>query len=172
VQPLIDLAPGTETSRLASSFADRLRQAAVADEDGRRTFFALKATVFLVEFDTDLSATLRFDHGRLTIHEGTIGMPSVTFGGPRRALESLDRIRFSELPTAMLGKRRRPGFLDESRGSTPPPSDSGPSSWRPLPKMQLRELLELFASGDLKIYGLVSHPRTVARFLRLLKKAD
>ena len=33
----------------------------------------------------------------------------------------------------------------------------------------LRELLSLFADGELKIYGLYAHPRTVVRFFRLIR---
>jgi hypothetical protein len=51
-------------------------------------------------------------------------------------------------------------FGRDARQSSPPPSQRG--------RVDARELLRLYAKKELKIYGLVAHPRTVVRFLRLL----
>ncbi len=126
------------------------------------SFVAMKATVFVVDFDSGDAATLRFDHGRLTLHEGTIGMPTVTFGGPRNALLSLDRVKLGDLPRALLGTPARVSMADDARRSSPPPSN------RRGPKLELRELLRLFSQKELRVYGLWSHPRTTVRFLRLV----
>ena len=159
MDPIVDLAPGTDESPLAPYFAERVRSAVVTPKL-RRTFFSLKAAIFAVDFDSGSSVTLRFDHGRLTIHEGSIGIPSVTFGGPLRALLSLHLLRPSEIFKSLGGKRDRTlAFGKDARQSTPPPHRG---------RVDAAELMRLFVSKELKIYGLVAHPRTVYRFLGLL----
>lgn len=166
MEPIVDLAPLAESSPLAVHFAQRIKEGLV-EPTRRRTFMALRATVFLVDFDSGDAVSLRFDHGRLTVHEGTIGLPSVTFGAPLRALMSLDQLRLSSLPRALLGRDEPPvGLVEPTSGSIPPPG--GPASSRRGARLGARELLALYARGDLRIYGLVRHPRTVARFLRLV----
>lgn len=168
MEPIIDLAPGADSSSLAQSFADRIKRA--LDHAGkRRSFLALKATVFVVDFDSGETVSFRFDHGRLTVHEGPIGVPSVTFGGPRAALEGLSHVRLVELPRALLGARRRPVSLvdtAEGRPASPPPSSPPPSArGRSIDTMALTRL---YFQKELRVYGLVSHPRTVIRFLGLI----
>ncbi len=162
MNPIVDLAPGADTSVIARYFADRIREA-IEKPRLLASFVAMKATVFVVDFDSGEAATLRFDHGRLTLHEGTIGMPTVTFGGPRNALLSLDRVRLGDLPQALLGSSPRVSFTDDARRSTPPPASS-----RRGPRLELREILRLFSQKELRVYGLWSHPRTTVRFLRLV----
>ncbi|NUP07886.1 MAG: hypothetical protein HOW73_17710 [Polyangiaceae bacterium] len=169
MEPIVDLAPGAESSILARFFAERVREN-VKQPKRRLSFFSMKSTIFVVDFDSGQATTLRFDHGRLTLHEGTIGLPSVTIGGPLRALLGLDRIRLADLPGAILGRPTAVSLVDrtETRGSTPPPSQ-GPSSTRAQHRADLAEILRLLARGELKIYGLSAHPRTVVRFLRLIR---
>lgn len=162
MNPIVDLAPGADTSPIARYFADRIREA-IAEPRLLASFVAMKATVFVVDFDSGDAATLRFDHGRLTLHEGTIGMPTVTFGGPRNALLSLDRVKLGSLPQAIWGSTERVSMADDARRSSPPPA-----STRRGPKLELRELLRLFSQKELRVYGLWSHPRTTVRFLRLV----
>lgn len=169
MDPIVDLAPGADESVLARFFSERVRDT-VRNAKRRATFFSLKATIFVVDFDSGSATTLRFDHGRLTIHDGTIGMPSVTIGGPLHALLSLDRIRFADIPRALFGKRFADVALVEgadNRPSSPPPSSVRRSQPR---RADAAELLSLFGSGEIKIYGLLSHPRTVIRFLRIISE--
>jgi hypothetical protein len=175
LQPFVDLAPGADSSVLAQFYAERVREN-VTTPRGRAAFFSLKATIFVVDFDSGHATTLRFDHGRLTLHEGTIGMPSVTFGGPRLALLSLDRLRLRALPAALFGRETPEISLvdrEETRPSSPPPSlRSGPPSPRRGVKLTLRELVQLYLRGELRIYGLAAHPRTVSKFLRLVSSSS
>jgi hypothetical protein len=169
LDPIVDLAPGADDSLLAQFFAERIK-ARVEEPSARRSFLALKSTIFVVDFDSGETISLRFDHGRLTVHEGPIGIPSVTFGGPRRALESLDRVHLGELPGALLGSKRQGVSLvetTEGRTSSPPPS-SPPPSGRPR-KLDVADLARLFAKKELRVYGLLSHPRTVFRFLKIVR---
>lgn len=166
MEPIIDLAPGADSSALAQHFADRIK-GALDVPNRRRSFLALKATIFLVDFDSGETVSFRFDHGRLTVHEGPIGIPSVTFGGPRAALESLERMRLSDLPSAIVGWRRSPVSLVDSREGRPSSPPPGPASVRPR-ALDLAGLTRLYLQKELRIYGLFSHPRTIVRFLGLL----
>jgi hypothetical protein len=99
-------------------------------------------------------------------------MPSVTFGGPRLALLSLDRLRLRALPAALFGREPPEVSLvdrQETRPSSPPPSNrSGPPSAKRGEKLALRALVRLYVRGELRIYGLAAHPRMVSKFLRLV----
>ena len=167
MEPLVDIVPLAESSPLARHYADRIRKN-LSDKSNHRRFFALKSTVFLVDFDSGDAVTFRFDHGRLTLHDGTIGMPSVTFGGPLKALMSLDRVSFANLKEVALGQSADPSLVDsDDRKSVPPPASSRRPALRE--RVSLFEVLNLFRRGELKVYGLWRHPRTVARFLRLIR---
>ncbi len=167
MDPIVDLAPGADSSPLAQQFASRIKRN-VEDPRLRRAFFALKATIFLVDFDAGETISLRFDHGRLTAHEGPIGVPSVTFGGPRVALDSLERARLRDLPAALLGMRRAPVSLVETRDGRP----SSPPPGQPEVRLDVAGLGRLLLNKELRVYGIVSHPRTVYRFLQLVAAPD
>jgi len=145
VDPIIDLAPGAESNPLAVELADRIRDNIARAPRKRADFRALRGSVLMVAQDLGESLTLRFDHGRLTIHDGAVGIPSVTFCGDLTALRRLEDMpvsRWLRLPVA--GPLRREG------------------------RETFRYLLGLFARGDLTVYGLVAHPRTVVFLLRIL----
>jgi hypothetical protein len=169
VEPLVDIVPLAESSALARHYADRIRRN-LADRESHRRFLALKSTVFLVDFDSGDAITLRFDHGRLTLHDGTIGVPDVTFGGPLHALLGLDRVTLQNLMEVVLRRDVASSALvdtDDRRSTPPPASNRRPTFTRE--RASLREVIRLFRAGELRIYGLYRHPRTVARFLRLIR---
>jgi hypothetical protein len=170
VEPLVDIVPLAESSALARHYADRIRSN-LADRSNHRRFLALKSTIFLVDFDSGDAITLRFDHGRLTLHDGTIGVPNVTFGGPLHALLGLDRVSIANLTDVVLRRDVEASTLvdtDDRRSSPPPASNRRPAAFR-RERASLREIIELFRTGELRIYGLYRHPRTVSRFLRLIR---
>lgn len=143
MEPIIDLAPGAEENALAVRFANTLRDNLQRHRHKAQVFRALRGSVQLVPFDTGDALTLRFDLGRLTIHDGSIGIPSVTIGGPSAALERLDEVPMSRwlrvpFPTSQPGRKT------------------------------LVDLARSLARGEIKIYGLWSHPRMVARLLSVL----
>ncbi|HTN88327.1 MAG TPA: hypothetical protein VL242_31820 [Sorangium sp.] len=147
MEPIIDLAPGAEENPLAALFGRLIREHLA--RDGRRAadFRALRGSVLVVAQDTGTSMTMRFDHGRLTIHDGAIGIPSVTFCGDEAALQKLPDVAFHRWPSLP-----KVGVLHRRQ--------SGP----------LRELARLVASGELKVYGLVAHPRLILTLLRVLSR--
>lgn len=164
LEPLIDLAPGAEDNPLALRLVSLIRESIESDPGRRRSFLALKSTVLVVPFDTGDALTLRFDLGRLAVHDGNIGIPSVTLGVPSADLSALAELRlprFDDLGE-MVAKFR--GGTERAREATMPP----PSSRRPSRRKTITEAARLFASGEVKVYGLWAHPRTVYRFLRLL----
>lgn len=139
MEPIIDLAPGAEDNVLAVELADRIRQNLARRREVLADFRSLRASILMVAQDLAESFTLRFDHGRLTVHDGGVGIPSVTFCGDADALR-----RLSDFPLTRWLRLPAPGK----------------ESWT--------VLASLFSGGDFKVYGLAAHPRTVVHLLRLL----
>ena len=140
----VALAPGADDNPLATWLAERVASNVRESAPAERDFFALRAAVVLVAPDRRLQTTLRFDHGYLTVHDGMIGVPDVTFCADLPILEALTRLRLGDLgrwPLPRLGK----GSL---------------RAWR--------EALAELLGGELKIYGLWGHLRMVLRVLRVL----
>lgn len=145
VDPIIDLAPGAEDNALAVEIADKIRENLARRPDAPADFRALRASVLVVAQDLGESFTLRFDHGRLTVHDGGVGIPSMTLCGDADALR-----RLSDFPlTRWLRIPALGPFAPEGR-----------ETWR--------LLASLFAQGEFKVYGLLAHPRTMIHLLRLL----
>ncbi|MEM1029451.1 MAG: hypothetical protein AAF928_02765 [Myxococcota bacterium] len=139
MEPHIAFAPGAEDNELAVWATDRIAATVGRVEAARRDFFALRAAVALVAPDERAQVTLRFDHGYLTAHDGIIGVPDTTLCADESVLRSVGDLPFTR------------------RGRLP---DLRRHAWRVLSL----EILE----GDLKVYGLLAHPRLVLRLLRLL----
>lgn len=142
---MIDLAHGAEDHPLASLFADRIRQNASHDVARGKAFRSLRAIVQFVPFETGEALTLRFDHGRLTVHEGSVGVPTVTVGGPLEVLLRLPDVELQGIVPSFRGREERDFTV-------------------------LRALGRHLARKELEVYGLFSHPRTVVRVLRLLAR--
>jgi hypothetical protein len=145
--PLIDLAPGAEENPVAVELMERIRDNLAASPRKQADFRALRGAVLMVAQDLGEALTLRFDHGRLTIHDGTVGIPSVTFCGDLAALREL--VELPILPFVRLPLPRP--FGGEGRDA-------------------FKHLALRLARGDLKVYGLAAHPRTVVFLLRVLSR--
>jgi len=143
VEPIIDLAPGAEENSLAVRLSEIIRANLAIKPHKTKDFRALRGGVLVVPQDTGEPLTMRFDLGRLTLHEGAIGVPAVTFCADERVL-----LRLCDLPFTRIFKL--------------------PIALEPKGRETLRGVLSTFSRGDLKIYGLTSHPRFVLRFLRIL----
>ncbi len=156
MDPIIDLAPGAEDNPLAVEIAGRIRASVAQDRRKAADFRAMRASVLMVAEDMGESFTLRFDHGRLTVHDGGVGIPSVTFCGEADALRRLADFpltRWLRLPS--LG-----AFAKRLGGASAGATREARETWR--------LLLGMLVRGDLKVYGLMAHPRTVVLLLRLL----
>lgn len=146
MEPSIALAVGAEDNAIATWAASLIEDNLRRYPKSRKDFFAMRAAVAMVAPDRRLSATLRFDLGQLTVHDGMIGVPDVTLCADYDVL-----VGVVGLPLSRLLRLPLPGpSILTSRGA----------AWRET----ARELL----SGELKIYGLLAHPILVTRLLRML----
>jgi hypothetical protein len=145
VEPIIDLAPGAEDNPLAVRIAERIRRNLADKPKKMADFRALRGSVLMVAQDTGTSLTMRFDHGRLTLHDGTIGIPSATLCGDEEVLLGLSHVGVSR----WLGV---PAMIPRASGDRATLWDVGRS----------------MAEGRLTIYGLLVHPRLLLFLLRVL----
>jgi hypothetical protein len=144
VELVVDLAPGAEDNPLAEMLAGVVRSN-VQHERQRREFDRLRGSVAVVADDAGTALTLRFDFGRLTVHDGLVGVPDVTIRGNIEDFETLTRLPFG------------------SRFGVPLPArDDGDG------KQALRTVFLRLRGRKLKIYGLVFHAPLVLRLLRVL----
>jgi hypothetical protein len=144
--PVIDLAPGAEAQPLARELFELVRSNVTRDSKKREAFERLRGAVAIVADDFGTALTLRFDFGRLVVHEGLIGVPDVTIRGSTKLLGCLGDLRSRTFPGLAAGILRE--------GVTRATFDDA--------------ILE--DAGDLKIYGLVAHPVFVHRLLRVLSR--
>jgi hypothetical protein len=145
LDPIVDLAPGAEENDLATFFADALRHNLRTSPRAQKSFAAMRATVQFVAVDTAQAVTMRFDHGRVTIHEGSIGIPAITFCGDREGLVALTSVPL----VPWLG--------------VPVPNPTQRRDWA-----ALRDLYRRLSERRMIIYGFFSHARLVTRVLRAL----
>ena len=145
MEPVIDLSPGAEHDPLARSFAEIVR-ANVARDWQKSEFTRLRGSAAIVADDAGTALTLRFDFGRLTIHEGLVGTPDITIRGTTNELEALTRLRFGTPLKLPVGSE-----------------NGGPA--------ELISVLRALRTRRLKIYGLTFHPRFVVRLLRVLSRS-
>jgi len=147
MDPIIDLAPGAEHNPLAARYARALRDNLRDCPRKVRSFRSIRGAFRIVPFDSGDALTMRFDLGRVTIHDGHVGIPSVTIGGPSEALARLD-----ELPISTPLRLPLPHIKDRSG------------------RKLMKHLAILLVGGELKVYGLLSHPRMLMRVLRVLSR--
>ena len=142
----VTLAVGAEDNELSVWVRDTISRNLDVNPLAQRDFDAMRAAVAMVAPNRRLQTTLRFDHGHLAIHDGMLGVPDLTFCADYdllRSIENLPLTRFGRLPL-------------------PPLSRSRASSWR-------NSAMDVL-TGELKIYGLLQHPRLVTRVLRVLSR--
>lgn len=140
--PIIDVAPRAQENPLAVRLASLVRDNLDRLPHKRRDFDALRGSVAVVADDTRDATTLRFDHGRLTIHDGIVGVPDVTVGGTEATILGLANLRIS----------KRTGFVSLDRGGL----------------SEARALASSLRSGKLRVYGLALRLPLVVRLLRVL----
>jgi hypothetical protein len=143
---VVDLAPGAEHDPLAKRFAEIVRRN-LGNAWQEREFLRLRGSAAVFADDAGTALTLRFDFGRLTVHEGVVGIPDVTIRGPMHEIEALTRLPFP-------GLRRVPSVLSDR--------DS---------RAAIGDVVRALKGRSLKIYGLLFHARFVVRLLRVLSSA-
>jgi hypothetical protein len=141
----IELAPGAEENGLASMLADLVRQNLEAKPQKKADFDALKGSVAIVADDADVSLTLRFDSGALTIHDGIVGIPDVTIRGSSDTILAL-----SNMP--LMTKLGLP---------IPHPRDKEAVK-------TVRGVMDAMREGKFHIYGLAFHLPLLMRLTRVM----
>jgi hypothetical protein len=145
----VQLAPGAEENGLATMLAELVRQNLDAKPHKKNDFDAvcrLAGNVSIVADDADVALTLRFERGgKLTIHDGIVGIPDVTIRGPSDAIMAL-----SNMPLATpLG--------------LPIPSPRDHESVR-----SVRTVLGAMRAGKLHVYGMAFHLPLVMKLTRVM----
>lgn len=146
MEPVVDLGPGADKNPLARVLADLVRTNARRAAQ-RRELERLRGSVAVVADDAGSALTLRFDFGRLTVHEGIVGVPDVTLRGRSADVEAL-----ADLP-----------FKTRLRLPLPAPGDAEG-------RRAVAVLWSALRGKRIKIYGLLSHPRLVFGLLRVLAR--
>jgi hypothetical protein len=73
----ITLAAGAGENGLAVMLADLLRQNLESKPQKARDMEAMTGRIALLAEDAEVALTLRFDHGKLTVYDGVVGVPDV-----------------------------------------------------------------------------------------------
>ena len=114
------LAPGAEDNGLCGMLADLVRQNLESKPHKRRDFDALHGTVGIVAEDAEVALTLRFDGGKLTLHDGIVGVPDVTIRGTADSIVAMSNVPLTRgLPVARRkdhdGKKVVDGMMRQMR---------------------------------------------------------
>jgi hypothetical protein len=143
--PSIELAPGADDNGLATMLADLVRQNLDAKPHKKADFDALAGSVCIVADDAEVALTLRFDGGRLTIHDGIVGIPDVTIRGCADTILAL-----SNMPlTTPLGL------------PFPDPRDKEALA-------VVRSVVQAMRGGRFHIYGMAFHLPLLMRLTRVM----
>lgn len=150
MEPIIDLAPGAEDNPLAVELVEQVRRNVAGSSKKNRDFRTLRGSVLIVAQDTQSVLTMRFDHGRLTVHEGAVGIPSVTLCGDEQVLRGLTRLRLSSW-------LRFPKVVSRTARA-----DGATGLW---------DFARAMTEQRLTVYGLFTHPRLVLCLMRVVSAA-
>jgi hypothetical protein len=144
--PDVKLAPGAEENGLAMMLADLVRQNLEAKPHKQGDFEALRGSVAIVADDADVALTMRFERGgKLTIHDGIVGIPDVTIRGPSDAVLAL-----SNMPLATRLGLPIPHPRDHEAVKT------------------VRLVMGAMREGKLHVYGMAFHLPLVMKLTRVM----
>lgn len=135
----IQLGPGADENGFALMLSQLIAQNLDDHPEKQRDFDRLSARIALVVEDAEVSVTLRFDAGRLTIHDGIVGIPDVTI---RAGSDDVTRMSLMELVPRLR--------VPNPRGEV------------------TREILRASRDGRIKMYGALANIPTVLRLTRVL----
>lgn len=136
--PQVELAPGSGGA-MTAIMAQLLRDNLADRVEKRRDCAAIRGRVAIIAEDIDSSVTLHFEAGRVTVHDGIVGIPDLSVRGPSDLILELSRLQL------------------QSYLRLPDPFSATAKS-----------LFEAMRSGRLKVHGAWSHLPTALRLTRLL----
>ena len=146
MSPDVQLAPNASENGLAKMLADLVRQNIEAKPHKKAAFDGLDGSIAIVAEDVEMALTLQFERGgKLTIHDGIVGIVDVTIRGASEAIMAL-----SNLPLA-------------TRLGLPIP--------RPRDQEAVRSIVTVANSvreGRLHIHGLVFHLPLLMKLTRVM----
>ena len=146
MQPSIELAPGAQDNGLALMLSDLVRQNLAAKPHKQVDFeelARLAGSIAIVADDADVALTLRFEEGKLKIHDGIVGIPDVTIRGDSDTILAL-----SNMPLTR-------------RLALPLPRDKEGL-------MLLRSVVSALRGGRFHIYGGLLNLKLVTRLSRVM----
>ena len=135
----ITIAEGSENNGFALMLCQMLQQNLDDHRHKRRDFDRLLGRVAIVVEDAKVSVTLHFESGKLTLHDGIVGIPDVTI---RANSEDVMKMSLVELLP-------RVGLPD-------------------LRKESAREVFKATQSGRVRMYGALSNLPMVVRLTRVM----
>jgi hypothetical protein len=142
----ISLAPGAEDNGLAIMLAQLVRENIQEKPSKKETFEELAGAIAIVADDAGVALTMRFERGgRLTIHDGIVGVPQVTIRGSGELIMAL-----SNMPLATRWGLPIPDPRDRDAVSV------------------VLSVLRGVRRGDLHFHGAVFHPGLVAKLSRIM----
>jgi hypothetical protein len=142
----VTLAPGAEENGLAMMLRDLVQQNLEAKPHKKGDFAALRGSVSIVADDADVALTMRFERGgKLTIHDGIVGIPDVTIRGPSEAVLAL-----SNMPLATPLGLPIPDPRDREAVKT------------------VRTVMGAMREGKLHVYGMAFHLPLVMRLTKVM----
>jgi len=138
-EPVVDLGPGAEEHGFALMLSDLIRQNLEDHPGKKRDFARLAGRVAIVVEDAGVSVTLRFDAGRLTVHDGIVGIPDVTI---RAEADDVTAMSLMELTPRLA--------LPDPRGES------------------TRRILDAQRKGRIRMYGALANLPLVVRLTRVM----
>ncbi len=142
----VQLAPGAEENGLAMMLRDLVSQNLDAKPHKLGDFRALQGSVSIVADDADVALTMRFEAGgKLTIHDGIVGIPDVTIRGPSDAVLAL-----SNMPLATRLGLPIPDPRDREAVKT------------------VRTVMGAMREGKLHVYGMAFHLPMMMRLTKVM----
>lgn len=138
----IELAPGADENGLASMLTELIRQNIADKPRKQRDFEALRGAVAIIADDAGVALTLKFDRGRLVVHDGIVGIPDVTLRAQSDVIMNLSLVELVRAPGL--------GMVPDLRGKV------------------LRDVARAFAQKKARVYGMAAHFPTLLHLTRLV----
>lgn len=145
------LAPGAEENGLCAMLAQLVEQNLQAKPHKRADFDAMGrrgATVAIVAEDAQVALTLRFAPGKLTLHDGIVGIPDVAI---RASSDMILAMSTGPLTTPLALPLPDPRKAED--------------------RAHARRMSEAIRSGELKIYGALFHLPAMLHLSRIMSVA-